>query len=73
MNKVLIGQRIKRLRENSHQTKRYVAKQLGISYSALCQIEWGKLIPGDDLKIRIAKYFSVTVGDLFYAEDYNET
>ncbi len=73
MDKKLIGQRIRRLREEKRQTKRYVAKQLGISYSALCQFEYGIMVPGDDLKMQIAKYFGTTVGKLFFAEENNET
>jgi len=73
VDKELIGLRIRRLREEKRQTKRYVAKQLGVSYSCLCKIEYGLLTPGDDLKIRLSEYFAVPVGKLFFEEENSET
>ena len=63
-----IGMRLAELREAKGQTKRFVAREMGVSYSSYCQWEYGIKVPGDDAKIKIARYFGVTVGSLFYAE-----
>ena len=45
-----------------------VAKDLGISKQLLHSYEKGISIPGDDMKKRIAEYYGLTVGFLFYGE-----
>lgn len=44
-----------------------VAKDLGISLSALAMYERGERSPRDEIKIRIANYYHSTVQDIFYA------
>lgn len=66
MDSKVIGDRIRRLREDAHITKRFLAKEIGVSYSAMCKYESGLFIPADDVKIRIANYFCVTVQNLFF-------
>ena len=73
MNSKAIGNRIRGLREELGQSKRFVAGQLGISYSSMCQYEYGLRIPGDETKLKIADYFGQSVESLFYAPDNNET
>lgn len=43
-----------------------VAKDIGISVSALAMYETGKRIPRDAVKVRLAEYYHTTVGALFY-------
>lgn len=62
-----IGQRLRKLREDRGQTMTFVARQLGISYSTLCAYEYGIHVPRDKVKVKIANYYGVTVGELFYA------
>ena len=45
-----------------------VAKDLGISKQLLYSYEQGISVPGDAMKQRIAKYYGLTVGFLFYGE-----
>ena len=45
-----------------------VAKELGISKQLLHSYEQGISMPGDEMKTRIAKYYGMTVGFLFYGE-----
>ena len=45
-----------------------VAKELGISNSALCMYENGERIPRDTIKIRIANYYGMKVGAIFFNE-----
>ena len=68
MNKLLdpkeAGERLQALR--GIRTRRGVAKELGISYSALSNYECGVRIPTDDVKVRIADYYGKTVQEIFY-------
>lgn len=60
MSKVL-GVRIKELRECTGLTQLELAKHLNVSNSALSQYESGQRIPSDDIKIKIAEFFNVSV------------
>jgi putative transcriptional regulator len=50
-----------------------VAKALGISVSALQMYENGRRIPRDDIKIRIAEYYGVSVESIFYTNEDHES
>ena len=62
-----IGQKLSRLRGDT--PRKQVALDLGISYSALQMYENGYRIPRDDIKVKIAKYYGKTVGEIFYAQE----
>lgn len=57
----IIGQRIKYLRESANLTQIELANILNIQNSTLSQYETGLRTPSDEVKIRIAKYFSVSL------------
>ena len=44
-----------------------VARAVGISASAIANYEAGSRVPRDEIKIRLADYYQVTVQELFYA------
>lgn len=48
-------------------TREEVAKAIGVSLSAMAMYETGARIPRDETKKRIAKYFGVTVEEIFFA------
>lgn len=58
MNEKLIALRGERSQEE-------VAKALGISVSALSMYEQGNRIPRDEVKIRMAEYYGISIEDLF--------
>ena len=64
MNTKKIGERLAKLRGN--RTPAEVAKKLKISPTALSAYENGDRIPRDAVKIRIAKFYDVSVQDLFF-------
>lgn len=64
-----IGEKLKYLR--GKRSRREVAKALGISISAIQMYENGRRIPRDDIKVKIAKYYGVSVDHLFYAHLYH--
>lgn len=67
MNAKEIGRRLTELRGNK--TRREVADETGISYSALSNFECGLRIPSDPCKITLAKYYGVSVEELFYVDN----
>lgn len=67
MNAKEIGTKLQDLRGNRSILE--VSKALGISKSALCMYERGERIPRDTIKIRIANYYGVKVGVIFFNEN----
>lgn len=64
MNKVEIGKKLTALRGNIPREK--VCVDVGISYSALQSYECGARIPKDELKIKLAEYYHVSVESIFF-------
>lgn len=56
-----LGNRIKFLREQKDINQSEFAKILGIANSTLSQYETGQRIPSDEIKLKIANYFKVTI------------
>ena len=65
MDAKVIAQRIVALRAGK--SRKEVANACGISTSALAMYENGERIPRDEIKVRLARYFNVTVESIFYA------
>ncbi len=65
MNPKNIGDRLIKLRGDRTQAE--VAKACDISLSAIAMYERGERIPRDEIKIKLARFFNVTVESLFYA------
>lgn len=47
-------------------TQKEVAEAIGVSVSAIGMYETGVRIPRDEIKIRLAKYYGVSVGYIFF-------
>ncbi len=65
MDAIKIGKRLVELRGNLSQE--HVARDNGISVSALSMYEQGNRIPRDEIKIKLSNYYGVTVQELFFA------
>lgn len=65
MSPTIIGARIRSMR--GAESQKDLAEKLNISRSALAMYERGERIPRDEVKIRIAKYFHVSVESIFFA------
>ncbi len=63
----IIGERLLKLRISATKTQKEVAETVGISVSALTMYETGNRIPRDEIKVKLAHYYSVSVERLFYA------
>lgn len=70
VNTVDVGTKLRQLRGD--RPAREVADALGISESALLMYERGERNPRDDIKIRIAHYYGVGVGDIFYPDHFTK-
>lgn len=62
-----MGKRLKALR--GCRTKTGVAREIGISYSALCFYESGERFPSPENQKKLADYYGVTEESLFYTRD----
>ena len=71
MNEQAISKKLVELRGDRSQVQ--VAKELGISTSALSMYENGERIPRDPIKIRIADYYKTPIQDIFFAKETHET
>lgn len=67
MRKDWVGKRLLALR--AKRSRAEVAMTLGISVSALQMYENGNRFPRDDLKVRIAAYYGVSVQELFFTPE----
>lgn len=61
-----IGKRLRTLR--GPKTIAAVAEETGIGLSAMLNYEAGLRIPNDETKVKLARYYEVSVDDLFYAQ-----
>lgn len=61
-----LGEKLKALRGSKSVAE--VAREVGISQSALSMYENGQRIPRDSIKIRLARYYKTSIESLFYAD-----
>lgn len=59
-----IAKKLVELRGDKSQSE--VASAVGVSPSAIAMYESGQRIPRDEIKIRLADYYEVSVADIFY-------
>lgn len=60
-----IGQKLVTLR--GFKTRREVADAVGVSLTAIQMYENGQRIPKDDIKIRLSRYYNISVEELFFS------
>ena len=61
-----IGKRIRELRGETSAPE--LAKAIGSSVSSIFMYESGDRIPRDEVKIKLARYFGVSIESLFFAD-----
>ena len=67
MDRASVGIELRRLRGD--RTAREVAQAVGISTSTLLMYENGYRNPRDDIKVDLAKFYGVSIADIFYADN----
>ena len=67
-----IGKRLQTLRTERGLTETALAKELGVSQSAITMYESGRRIPRDEIKIKIAAYFARPIESIFYPKKQHE-
>ena len=65
MNNAKMAKKLMKLR--GIKSREIVANELGISISALAMYETGKRIPRDEIKVRLSKYYKISVEDIFFS------
>lgn len=61
-----IAERLKKLRKLKGLTQYEVSQSIGVSLSAITNYELGTRIPRDEIKIRFANFYKVSVGSIFF-------
>lgn len=64
--------RLALLRREKGLTQAQLGEAVGLTQSMIAYIEAGQKDPSRDYKIKLAKYFNVTVEYLFYEPYYNQ-
>ena len=62
-----IGNRLRGIRTERGESTEAVAKSIGVSNSAIVMYELGQRIPRDEIKIKIAEHYGLSVESLFFA------
>ena len=62
---VIIGQRIKSLREELGLSREQFSNEVGITLSAVSMYENGQRIPRDEIKVKIARVLKTSIEALF--------
>lgn len=66
MENIAVGKRLRELR--GHRSKEEIAYRMGISVTSVCLYETGKRMPRDEVKIKLADFYGLTVQELFFPE-----
>lgn len=69
MDRVRIANDLRNLR--GKKSREEIAMAVGVTASAISMYECGTRIPNDEIKVRLADYYGVTVQELFFAEQVN--
>ena len=69
MNTIQLGELIKVLRKRHHMTQEDLAEKLDVTVSAVSKWETGKNLPDMDILHRLSTIFSISIDDLYHAED----
>lgn len=58
--------RLERKRKKLGLTRKQLAEKIGVSSESIYKYERGERTPSDDKKIKLAKVYGTTVGELFF-------
>ncbi len=61
-----IGNKLRQIRTERGETAENVAKSIGVSGSAIAMYEIGQRVPRDEIKIRIAEHYGMSVESIFF-------
>lgn len=61
-----VGEKIREMRGSRNLTQEELGNALGCTKMAISTYESGKRMPNDNMKIKIANYFGVSISSIFY-------
>lgn len=64
--KKVIGARLRALRKARNLSMEKLARKLDISFTSVNQYESGTVTPRDEVKVKLANFFGVTVQEIFF-------
>lgn len=65
VDKKIVGERLKQLRDDKKETLEQTAKAVGASISAISMYESGERTPRDEMKVALANHFGVPLSIFF--------
>ena len=68
LNKEDIGSKLRDLRQALGMSLLEASGKVGITISALAMYERGERLPRDEVKVRLARFYNRTVGEIFFGE-----
>jgi len=68
VKQAILAETLVGLRRQAGKARSEAASEMGISYSALTAYELGERIPKDASKVKIARYYNMSIEDLFYPQ-----
>lgn len=66
MDSTKIGNKLRQIRTERGETAENVAKSIGVSGSAIAMYEIGQRVPRDEIKIKIAEHYGMSVESIFF-------
>lgn len=66
MDCIAVGKRLRELRGT--RSKEEIAYRMGISVPSVCLYESGKRMPKDDVKVKLADFYGMTVQEIFFPD-----
>ena len=68
---IQLGKKLRLIR--GIRTRAQVSRETGLSQARLGNYEHGARVPNDEAKILLANYYGMSVQELFYTDNYNES
>lgn len=67
INREGMGKKLRELRGS--RTIKEISDATGLAWSTICSYELGQRVPEDKNKVKLAKYYNVTIQELFFEDD----
>lgn len=66
MEKLTVGERLIKLRNEKNLTQKDLSKIIGVSTASIAMYELNERVPRDEIKRKISEFFKKTVQEIFF-------